>query len=53
MCATLGTKRGDRLSQLECVNSSTDRAVLQKELIVDPLTTKRYDEKSTSRTALF
>jgi hypothetical protein len=35
---------GGKLRRLECVDTSTRRAVLQTELIVDPLTTKTYYE---------
>jgi hypothetical protein len=37
-------EKGRPFTHLEGVNSSTHRAVLQKDLIIDPLTTKAYYE---------
>jgi hypothetical protein len=37
-------EKGGQLTRLECVDSSNHRAVLQNDLIVDQLTTQRYDE---------
>jgi len=43
VCDIWGEK-GVKYHPLECVNVEDHRAVVQKDLVVDPLTTKMYDE---------